>query len=220
MSVEVPGCAGETTLREGASTRLSETGQLAARLRAYATTVPILAGIYACASLIGLNPAIRLVFGQTFVVDDWALALLTLNAFFRIVRMEPFNGLLLHEGRTAALALTNFAGFSGVAASMVLCWIFPTLLSPLVGRLGGEVASLVAALHVTRDGFLAARRHFLWTFGCSLVAILGAIGILLPMDGQPLKRVGILACFFLGYLIWAGLALPKLLSEAFQTREV
>lgn len=194
--------------------------QMNARLRAYATTIPILAGIYACALLIGLNPAVRLVFGQTFVVDDWALALLTLNAFFRIVRTEPFNGVLLHEGRTAALALTSFVGFSGLAASWILCWIFPTLLSPLIGRLGGEIASLLAAMHVTRDGFLAARRHFLLTFSWSLAAILGAIGVLLPLDAQPLKRVAILFCFFLGYLIWAGLALPKLLSEAFRTREV
>jgi O-antigen/teichoic acid export membrane protein len=195
-----------------------EGGQLNARLQAYATMIPILAGLYACGLLMCLNPAIGFVFGPAFVVDNWALTLLTLNAFFQIARTEPFTALLLHEGRTAALAMTNIVAISGLATSAALCWIFPSLLSPLVGRLGGEVVSLITGLRVTRDVFRVAQRHFLSTFSCSLAVILVAVGILLfaPMDLQPLARVEIMFVFFLGFLVWAGLVLPKLLNEGYR----
>ncbi len=196
--------------------------QLAARLQAFATIVPMLAGLYACVMLMFLNPAVGLVFGQAFVVENWVLALLTLNAFFKIARTEPFTALLLHEGRTAALAVTNFVAILGLVASAILCWIFPTLLSPLIGRLGGEIVSLVAAWRATRAGFQAARRHFLTAFSYSLAAIVLAVGILIfnPMNFQQLTLIEIIFVFFLGFLVWAGLTLPKLLSEGYRQRSV
>jgi Polysaccharide biosynthesis protein len=197
-------------------------GLLTARLQAYATMVPMLAGLYACGLLMFLNPAVGFVFGQAFVVEKWVLALLTLNAFFNIARTEPFTALLLHEGRTAALAVTNFVAFSGVTVSALLCWAFPTLLSPLVGRLAGEVVSLITALRATRDDFQAARRHFLSTFSYSLAAILLSVSILVfnPLGFQPLARFGTTFAVFLGFLVWGALALPKLLSEGYGKRSV
>ncbi len=83
------------------------------------------------------------VFGRKFSISVLTTILLAFSAFFKIIRGNPFTSLLLHHGRTKALAIGNLATFTGLASPTFLVWLYPSVNAVLVGRILGEISGLV-----------------------------------------------------------------------------
>jgi O-antigen/teichoic acid export membrane protein len=187
-------------------------GQFEARLRLYARATPLIAAGYALGLLAFMNVAVSIAFGPRFVVSNWVLVMLSLGAFFKIARSEPFTSLLLHEMRTGTLALTNLSTFSGLGVGLGLTMACRTLLAPLVGRLTGEIIGLWTALLLTRRTFRAARTDFLMSFAAALalVSMAGVTLLITSFDSLPVLRLAAFSAFAFAIAAAAGLLLPTL----------
>ena len=110
----------------------------------------IVAAAYATCVALLLNLAVNLVFGARFHVSDGAVVILSLFAYVRIARAEPFNSMLLLEGRTRRLALVNLAVAAGLLVSFILVFNFRSQESAFAARLASEAAGAASAIYLTR----------------------------------------------------------------------
>jgi len=197
-----------------------EDGQFEARLRLYARSTPLIAAGYALGLMALMNVGVSIAFGPRFVVSNWALVVLSLGAFFKIVRTEPFTSLLLHEMRTGTLALTNLSTFSGLGVGTGLAMAYRTLLAPLVGRLAGEIIGLCTAVLLTRRTFRAALADFLMSFAAALTLVVAASLLLLTtsLDSWPAIRLAVLGACAMAIAGMAGLVLPTLFRLGYGRR--
>jgi O-antigen/teichoic acid export membrane protein len=194
-----------------------EDGQFEARLRLYARATPLIAAAYALGLLALMNVVVPLAFGPKFGVSNWVLVILSLGAFFNIVRTEPFTSLLLHEMRTGTLAVANLSTFSGLGVGTGLTMACRTVLAPLAGRLVGEITGLCTALYLTRRTFRTALADFLMSLAAALTLVLVASITLLTASLKLWPAIVFSACA-LGIGCTAGFVLPPLLRLGYGRR--
>ena len=177
---------------------------LVKRIRFVSRVTPLFATAYSMGILTLMNVVTPVVFGAKFVLTGMPLCLLALSAFVRIIRVEPFTTLLLHEQRTKRLAAGNLAVVSGLAFAALLMHSEPTVNSALAGRLLGELISLGVTFYLARVSLAGNIRHF-WlsaAFGTVLLSIgCGAVSKSL-LGFTLLSGVAALALTSLAILPW------------------
>ena len=146
------------------------------------------------------------------------LAVLATVAFLTIVRTEPFTTLLLIEMKTGQLAMINASTFVGLGAGTALAIAYRVLVAPIGGRLLGELASLCAAIFVTRHSFRSSWPDFAASFVVSLVAVLAPIALLLgtSIGASSALRLAVLCCFLVVVAGVAAVGLPDLFQAGYE----
>jgi O-antigen/teichoic acid export membrane protein len=187
------------------------------RLRLYAVGIPFVAGFCGLLFISFMNIITSVVFGRNFVMSDFAVALLALGVFFRIVRSEPFTALFLSQMKTASLASANFSSLSGLLASIFITYLFRTFEAPLAGKIVGEVVALAATLILSRASFRVAFSAGAFSTIFNLSIILFAAGAVLttPIGVLPLGRFFFLGSCILRMLAGAIRSVPPLLRSAY-----
>ncbi len=191
-----------------------------ARLRLFSRLFPIVAGCYALGLIALLKPVVPLVFGSRFAVSEFAVLLITLIAFLRIIRIEPHTSLLLNLQKTRELAYANFSPVAGLLAATVLVLIHPTIEAALAGVLIGELVGVAAIVFVTRH-FLGHAIVDYASSSLSVMAIVLAAGSLVmasSANDNILIRIVLAGgfCFFI--LVGAWLFLLRLYRSAYSNQ--
>jgi O-antigen/teichoic acid export membrane protein len=188
----------------------------AARVRLSARLVPIAGAVYALGIVTLLNIVMPLVFGSQFTLSVTSVALLGLVAFFRMARQDPFTSMLLHEGRTRRLAITNLASSSALLFEVVLIKAFGTFEAVIAGRLLGEMTALALVIYMTRVAFRPALRDFLLAVSVCATVVMMVVGLahVTPVGRQLAPSIAALAACVAILAGWTSKYIPPLLRAA------
>ena len=123
---------------------------LARRVRFAARLSPLVGTLYALGILTLMNVVTPRAFGARFTLTRVQLCLLALGAFFRLIRVEPFSSLLLHNRRTKRMAAGNLSTIAGYTIAIPFIIVYRTIDTAFVGRLLGEVIGLFTTVIMSR----------------------------------------------------------------------
>ena len=130
---------------------------------------------------------------QKFTLTRVQLCLLALGAFFRLIRVEPFSSLLLHNRRTKRMAAGNLSTIAGYTIAIPFIIIYRTIDTALVGRLLGEVIGLFTTVIMSRRILAGHLLDYCVSAGLGLLLVgAGCAGVWWSLIGFEL-RSGIVA---------------------------
>ena len=124
-----------------------------------------------------LNFASSIVFGARFVFSPEMVCLLTLGAFFRGVRTDPFGSILLHHGLTKKIAVSNLTSISSLIFAFGLGYHYRSLDSMLAGRLIGEFIAYVATVWVSRREMAGSLEAHFFGMAISFATLIASCAI-------------------------------------------
>jgi len=191
-------------------------GSYVARVRLAARLAPVAGAFYALGIVTMLNIVMPLAFGRQFTLSLTSVALLALVAFVRMARQEPFTSMLLHEGQTRRLAMTNLASSSALVFEVALIKLFGSFEAVIAGRLLGELVALAVVIYMTRLAFRPALRDFVVAVCvCTVIVMLiVGLGYVTPIGTQLAPSIVALAACGVVLAIWASRYAPPMLRAA------
>ena len=190
-----------------------------ARLRLAGSVFPLIFAVYSIGILTMMNIVTPRVFGHQFEVSKSALLILSVGAFIRLARGDPFASLLLHAGRTKRLAFGNIIAMVSLLFIGLFAYYFKTTESAYFGRLIGETISLAVTMYVSRHLFAVARSDHATSMliGFIVIALVGAACVTTTVGTAIVPSLVILALSFIVLVaVGARLAAP-VAKAAFST---